>query len=298
MLFRGPVTSYRNFSRFLAANNLPGHLIYPKEVLPEIDLMICAVEKDFSNLEECISQATKHSANPISSVSIIVPAHQIDLCRSRISKFALSLEYGVEVIDEDSLISQKSRMRLKESLGSAYGWGLQQFLTVAFVIQSKSKGVLAVNADTLLLRSRTWLRSNGCQELLVSSEYHSPYYKVLNKIDKELSRVDFTFICHQMLFQPELLRIFLSKLGVTSIDDFVDITLSNADCSVRSPFCVEFEFYAQSMYRYKRSKIELVRFANVPYKFVNNKTGITEQLDKLEKQSKFNSVSQHSWLVN
>ena len=296
MLFRGPLISFRNFRRFVAANQLPGTLQYSDQNFPAIELMICAAKKDFFLLERCIFQAIRNSVNSISNVTIIVPASQIDLCWKNIPE--ISHKYGskVQVLNEDFFISEKSRDGLRNSLGEFYGWGLQQFLTVAFIIQSKSLGVLVVNADTLILQKRTWLGFHGVQELLVSSEYHKPYYSVLNKINPDLGFPKFTFICHQMLFQPDLLKQFLSRVNVSDIDEFIDLILSNADCTLRSPFCVEFEFYAQSLYFYKKEFVKLIRFANVPFQLSSDKIMIFSELNDLEEEQKYNSVSHHSWI--
>lgn len=298
MIIRGPVKSARNFLRFVAANKLPGSVSHSEGVLPEIELLVCVIEKDFNLLERCINQAIRHSANPVSSVNIIVPGAQVESCKIHISSILETLGSKIQVIDEDSLISQKGRARLRQSLGSSYGWGLQQFLTVAYVLRSKSKGVLAVNADTIILRRRCWLNINGVQELLVSSEYHPPYYQVLRKINSDLSKIKFTFICHQMLFQPQLLKNYLAVIGVDNIEDFLEITLSNSNCSVKSPFCIEFEFYGQSLYAYDRDKISLIRFANTTFRFGENEFNSISELKALECRLAYNSVSQHSWLEN
>ena len=298
MVIRGPIKSLREFLRFVAANKLPGSITRNGEFLPEIELMVCAVQKDFHLLERCIRQAIKHSANPIGSVNVIVPRGQVESCKTLISKFLDGRTTQVRVLNEESLISEHSRELLRQALGNSYGWGLQQFLTVAFVLASKSEGVLAVNADTIILRRRTWLNMSGRQEVLVSSEYHRPYYEVLKKINSDLSKIEYTFICHQMLFQPHLLKEYLSKIHASSVEQFIDITLSKSDCSVRSPFCIEFEFYAQSLYEYDRELMLLLRFGNITYKFDESNLSPIAELSDLERRAIYNSLSQHSWLDN
>lgn len=296
MIFRGLLESLRNFQRFIAANKLEHSNPIRLENLPDVELLVCAVEKDFHLLERCITQAIKHSANRISTVSIIVPSKQIDTCFQYLTKVSPSIRSIVQILDEELLISENGRHELKRSLGDSYGWGLQQFLTVAFVLQSHSAGVLAVNADTLILRKRHWLQADGFQEILVSSEYHRPYYSVLKKINPDLSRINYTFICHQMLFQPQLLKRFLEIIEIHNVEEFIDKTLAVADLSKRSPFCVEFEFYGQSMHKYCREKIALLRFGNIPYKFSEVEVESLKEIVVLERNSNYNSVSQHSWI--
>lgn len=296
MFLRGLFKPIKEFKRFVEANQLPEPGKKTDLDLPDIELMICATIKDFSNLNRCIYHAIKNSENPISQISIIVPHNDIAQCRLKIGDLSEILGIKIIVIDEDKMISSEKRNALEKALGKAYGWGLQQFLTVAFVLESSSRGVLAVNADTLILRKRTWIRSNNVQELLVSSEFHRPYYQVLYGLNADFKRIRFTFICHQMLFQPCLMKIFLAKIGVQSTEELIELTLQHADCSVRSPFCIEFEFYAQSLYLYKNELVQLIRFANIPFIFSSDEVEASSQLRELEELNAFNSVSQHSWM--
>jgi hypothetical protein len=259
-------------------------------------LLICSTAKDFWLLTDCLTHAIKSSVNPISKVSVIVPSRDVDACSSEIAKLIENIDIDFNIIDENSLIPDPARSVLIEKMGQSYGWALQQFLTVAFVCNSSSKGVLAVNSDTVILQPRLWLEKDGKQELLVSSEFHKPYYKVLEKLDPALSNIKFSLICHQMLFQPDFFRQILSELNVDSISQFIGLVLENADLAERSPFCVEFELYGQKFLRKHPTKVILNRFANISVKLDTDVHMRDNQIRDFIVSGEYNSISNHSWM--
>lgn len=295
ILFRG-VDFLSLFRIFVLANRFPNRVIRQRQDVPEIELLVCSTAKDLWLLTDCLTHAIKSSINPISKVSVIVPSRDVEACFTEIADLATNTDINFDVIDENSLIPDLARSELIQKMGQSYGWALQQFLTVAFVCNSSSKGVLAVNSDTVILQPRLWLEADGKQELLVSWEYHKPYYKVLKKLDSSLSNIEFSLICHQMLFQPNYFRRILSDLNVDSISQFIDLVLENTDLTQKSPFCVEFELYGQKILRKHPTKVILNRFANIS---VNLDTDVRirhHQIREFIVAGEYNSVSNHSWM--
>ena len=295
ILFRG-ADFFSFFRIFVLANRVPNRVIRQQEEVPEIELLVCSTAKDFWLLTDCLTYAIKSSVNPISRISVIVPSHDVDACSTEIAELITDTDIDFDVIDENSLIPDSARSVLIDKMGQSYGWALQQFLTVAFVCNSSSKGVLAVNSDTVILQPRLWLETDGKQELLVSWEFHKPYYKVLKKLDPTLSNIEFSLICHQMLFQPEIFRQILSELNVDSISQFIGLVLENADLTQKSPFCVEFELYGQKILRKHPSKVTLNRFANLSVKLDTDVRMRHNQIREFIVSGEYNSVSNHSWM--
>jgi hypothetical protein len=295
ILFRG-IEFISFFRRFVFANRVPNRIIHLRGDVPEIELLVCSTAKDFWLLADCITHAIKNSLNQICKVSVIVPPYDTDRCSAAMNELFRNTEIDWDVIDENSLIPDLARSILLDRMGESYGWALQQFLTVSFVCNSSSKGVLAVNSDTVILQPRLWLETDGRQELLVSSEFHKPYYKVLRELDQALSHVEFSLICHQMLFQPDLFRQILSDLNVNSISQFINLVLENADLAQKSPFCVEFELYGQEILRKHPAKVILNRFANIPVKLDPDLHVRHNQLRDFTVSGEYNSVSNHSWM--
>ena len=295
ILFRG-VNFISFFGRFVFANRVPNRVIRQREDVPEIELLVCSTSKDFWLLTDCITHAIKSSVNPISKVSVVVPSRDVEVCLAEMTRLIEEIDIDFSVIDENSLIPDTARNVLFQKMGRSYGWALQQFLTVAFVCNSYSKGVLAVNSDTIILQPRLWLEKDGKQELLVSSEFHKPYYEVLEKLDPTLSNIEFSLICHQMLFQPDFFRQIFSELNVDSISQFIGLVLENADLAQRSPFCVEFELYGQKILRKYPKKVILNRFANISVNLNTEAHIRNSQIRDFILSGEYNSVSNHSWM--
>jgi len=231
--------------------------------------------------------------NPILKISVVVPEGSETLCERHIS-FCKNQDL-VEIVSESLLIDAQSLNSLKSSFPEGHGWVLQQFLTIAFCSQSDLEGVLAINADTLLLRKQTWLNAKGEQLLMVSSEYHKPYYELLNRLNPHLTDHSQTFITHHMLFQPSLLNQYLDELGCHNASELLERTLELTDYSVVSPICMEFEFYAQHMMLLHPNRVQLRKFSNIG---VSPNTGMPPEavLEKYWSDARYNSISMHSWM--
>ena len=71
---------------------------------------------------------------------------------------------------------------LKLRFQSRYGWTLQQFLKISFVLESSLDAILIVDADTVLLEERSWISDSGRQILTPSDEFNISYYDFLSTI--------------------------------------------------------------------------------------------------------------------
>ena len=263
--------------------------------LPLIELAINAVRKDFEVLPFVISYAVRNSVNPIKSITIAVPENEVEECEIYLKK-RIS-EYRFSVISEDTFLSADFRAKLKSAMGWRYGWALQQFLTVERVLNSKSAGVLQVNADTLLLKPTIWLDQKGNQFLMESLEYHKNYYDLLEKIGLAFPKHFPTFITHHMLFQPGVFKLVLDKLQIRNVNELLDKVLEYSDLENISPFCVEFELYARGGLRFCPDKFEVIKFANASLDRSKCNSYNAEFDLLLENYSNnFNSVSLHSYL--
>ena len=288
-------TSYADLARFFKVNRLSSTTLSETLNLPPILLLIVAAKKDFQHLNTCITQAIKHSRNSISDVTLIVPNLEIEDCRAAIS--GLQLDSTICIIGEDDLIPDDLRLIMKKELKHKYGWALQQLLTLNFVLSSNSSGVLALNADTFILRDQVWLNNNGVQILFRSAEYHAPYYSILRKLFPLLGVNGFSHIAHQMLFQPKLLREVLNKHGFSSEFELMISVLSEFDSDEESPFCIEFEPYAQALVSEYPSRCEIRRFSNASFSEKNDQLGCNEILSIFDGKEVYNSISFHSWAI-
>lgn len=247
--------------KFVRANRLPidpfpGH----EESPPSVELLISVGPADIEMVHEVVVGAIRHSMNPITQVVLLV-----DDC---VDLAGLHVGLPVATHDKETLLSSKARASLRVSFGDRYGWVLQQFNKVAWAARSESKGVLVVDADTVLTMPRTFLDSLGRQLLLPTWEHHPPYYRVFDGLGGLMVGIDPTelsFISHHMMMQPTLVREMLKDFQVGSVDELVHraLELVDTDPGGQSPLCVDYELYGQWLSRSHPSRVRLGRWSNL-----------------------------------
>jgi hypothetical protein len=257
---------------------------------PTIEIIINSVKKDFPLLNYVIKYAVMNSLNKVAEVKVIVPPDQIDLCRT----FVMTNICKISIVSENEFLSKSIREKIYKNFPDRYGWVLQQFITLDFVLKSKVSGVLQVNSDTFLLRPTRWLDSNFKQILSCSPEYHKPYYLLLNKLNPLFKIKTDPHVTHHMLFQPKFLQKILVNCGINNLTQLLEFAIENCEKD-SSPMCVEYELYAHGMLTYFHSKIELLKFGNVSSNWSHKTTNLVFEKKINELSARYNSISFHSY---
>ena len=280
--------------RHVASRYEQNLLSEPSDSLPNIEVVINSTDKDFKHLFGVISFAKENSINPINKISVVVPEKSIFKCKQLLVNHPF--HKLITVISEDSVLSLEQRQMLKETFKEKYGWILQQFLTLSAVLESNSAGVLQVNSDTYILRPQCWVDERENQVLMVSSEYHKPYYQLLRRLNEKYPVRTQSHITHHMLFQPKILKSILDRCGVQDLTQLIKFVIENYDKNQTSFACIEFELYALGANIYFKNKMTYSKFANLP---VEAPAGYT--ISELQEYAKlfspyYNSISMHSYL--
>jgi hypothetical protein len=229
-----------NFVRFYGANILqPESEVAIDELYPPIELLFVTASKDFPTLRIAVSAAIDACIlHKTVEVSVVVPQQNLEECK-------VLLPQHVRVIPETVYLSEGEIDLLKKRFGKRYGWVLQQVVKVRHVVNSKSQGVLVVDSDTLLLKARFWFDESGKQLLAPTWEYHPEYYRFLSSHGIGTIKPQYTFVPHHMLMQPMILREALLKANWLSENYLLSALLNDSDKNDNSPFCIEYELYAQ-----------------------------------------------------
>jgi len=286
--------SVRSVYRVKRAVSLSESPDLPTATFPEIEILSVAAGKDIEILFYSMRSALLTSKNPIAQVTVICPSSDVEHCRTEISR--IQFQGKVQILDEDSVLNLDRRQQIRANYGNRYGWVLQQFLALEYIINSQFKGVLLLNSDTVILRRTHWLDDLGNQILMVSHEFHKPYYLLLNKVLGLPKNPKYTFITHHMLFQPlKLQAIFLNR-GIENTPHFQEVIIRNSDFKQQSPLCVEFEPYGQGMFEDYASYTHLRKFANKSV--VRTPENLAKIPDLMEDSAeiKYNSISLHDYL--
>jgi len=251
-----------------------------RKSVPSIEVLSVALRKDFGILPISLESIVKSSLNSIDQISVISPRNDISEFVTEDNGFDI---FGTEVkfIPEELVISENSRQRLQAIIGSRYGWVLQQLLTLKFCLDSNARGVLVVNADTVLLKELQWLDKFGNQVLMTSLEFHPPYHDFLYRAFGNSKNPKFTFITHHMLIQPDKLRTIFSKLKIGDIDELITLVEKHALLTEVSAVCLEFEIYVQHLLKFFPKNVKLVKFSNIR---LADRENLTSQIDMLREK--------------
>jgi hypothetical protein len=265
--------------------------------LPEIDLLILVHPKDTNMLEDVISSAIRNSRNSIKKITVVTPENGLKQISLKARQVGRLLKIGdISVLTDESLLGDELIATLLRDFPDRYGWIAQQLITVKVVLDSESAGVLQVDSDTVSLRPNSWLYEDGTQSLIVSTEFHLPYYVTIRRL-LGLSRIPLeSHIGHQMLFQPKLLSSSLKSLQINSVEElyfrFMDITTDFENQPSR--FCAKYELYAYLIGTRFPNLFHKVKFSNVA---IPRKKFLIEHQETLGYYAnKYSSISAHSYI--
>ena len=266
-----------------------------KKAQKRIELLFLATKKDFEVLSFSIQSASNvTSQNENVFISIVVPDSLEQECKEQL----IDLEEKIVVVPESLLITPDISSQISERFKERAGWVIQQLLKLQFVIRSHSDGVLVVDSDTILLEPRVWLDSGGQQILTPTWEHHLPYYVFLKSLGICELEPDFTFVSHHMLMQPKILNELFEYARWKNIEDLAKLICSLPNLGEQSPFSLDYELYAQYLYKFHPDKVLLGKWSNkavaLPSGKIDRKVKIEEEIEI--SRNKFASLSFHSYL--
>jgi hypothetical protein len=278
--------------RFENSSWIPHQKVKRANQNKSIELVVVSTSKDFDIIYHSVNYALQALGEYRSGgVRIVVPSRDVEECQNIFQ----SISDRVSVIDENSLVSREKLSLLTQTFGKRDTWVLQQLLKVQAVLISHCDAVLILDSDTLLLRKRNWFDVEGKQILMPTTEFNPPYYKFLSQLKICPVIPEYTFISHHMIMQPKILRGILEAAELAEIDNLINFCRINADLSVQSPICIEYELYAQSIFNTKSETYFISQWSNatIPKKYARvilNSPVLRYFLSKT-----FNSISFHSW---
>jgi uncharacterized protein Usg len=291
-LIRRGLPAFKAFVWFYRSSRVDGKLI-SGEANPSIDLIWIAERKDFETLTLSIKSAIRHTLNPVNSITVIVPETQITECREHINK--QDSKFEVKIISESEIIPLVMIDKIKSRFPEKFGWILQQFLKLESVQNSKSAGVLIVDADTILLEDRLWLDQDLNQILMTAPWQHKPYFSFLRKLGLITGKSRYSFVTHHMLMQPQVLQEAIHYSRFKNMRRFIEFLLEELNDSNITGFSIDYEFYGNYFYTKFPDKTRLVKFCNLSKKSDLNALSLVKLIEHLEDAGEYRSISLHSW---
>lgn len=216
---------------------------------PTIELVVVANEKDFDFLPLSIYAARQRVRNPIDRVRVIVPTADISAAKK--------LGLDAEVLAEENCLPELLLRAVDEHHPPGRrGWILQQVLGLWAILESPYAGVLLLDADTVLLRSRLFLTRGGVQLLSLSHEYEAAYERHATKQwGKRLRNHGLSYVTHHQMVQPDVLRQMFP--GAVALERWI----RSASIETRSPVS-EYHSYGRWLSDHYPERVRFGRWRN------------------------------------
>jgi len=155
------------------------------------------------------------------------------------------------------------------------GWYLQQLLKLyaGKIIPNILDKYLVIDSDTFFLKPTTFVENNKCL-YNYGTEYHEPYFHHMEKLDKDLTKIDKnkSGICHHMIFETKYIDELISKIEKNHNELFYNIFLKTVtDKPLNDAGASEYEIYFNYMLKYNPDKIQIRKLSWVnTYKLETN----------------------------
>jgi FkbM family methyltransferase len=218
--------------------------------LPGIDVIIPCHSKDVGTLGLVLAGVESSSRNPIEQVHLVAPSEIVPDLRASFPK--ANVESDEDVLGEQLLgLVEQSVPRDRR------GWTIQQLIKIAAATRSECEGSLILDADTVLLRERTWLAEGGMQLLSVSHEYHRPYLAQAERMwGSRAKPTGLSYVTHHQLMQKDILREMFGDLSV-GLARWLSLADYSGDAALSEYHC-----YGTWIIRNERSRVRLAQWGN------------------------------------
>lgn len=263
-------------------NNQFGNLIQNNG--RKLDILICATKKDLQVLDYCIKGLYDNLKHPIGKIFIITPSNlDLDLLKTRYpSVIHLNEDEILPItrVDIDYFVNGQDRS----------GWLFQQLLKLSADQISDSENVLLIDADTVLVSPQVY-EINDKNILLISDEFHKPYFDVYTKLTGELPTTLLSSVSHSLLINRKHLIELKKHIADLHLMEWWQAIIAKTDKFNSSGFS-EYELYGQwVLNKYPESYTREYFFnKSIKRKFKANQSQFIEYLGRIR------SVSLHSYL--
>lgn len=244
-----PKNSRTSFSRRVLDGAQPINPLRRKGIKPNIEVVVVAAEKDFDCLPLSIYSARQSVENPIDRVLVIVPSADLSAVKK--------LKLDAEIIAEEHWLPEKL-MRAVDAHHppGRRGWILQQVLGLWTILESPYAGVLILDADTVLLKPRTFLSEGGVQLLSFSHEYEITYEKHAERQwGTRRRKHGLSYVTHHQMVQPDILKKMFPTIA--ALEEWI----RSASLETRSPVS-EYHSYGRWLSDHFPQRVRFGRWRN------------------------------------
>ena len=217
-----------------------------------IDVFVPCGPRDERLLGFCIEGIVSSVSNPISRI-VVVSSDQIA------DRFQRA---DVAWIRDGEVLPQSVEAILSMVTEGRRSWIRQQLIKLRMATFSQAEATLVVDADTILLRKRSWY--DGERQILTPAhEFHAPYHELnAHLLGTQHVAMGVSFVAHHQLMQRQILAPFFGSTEASYVSAVKQIVTS-LDRSEDSSFS-DYELYADLLMGTYPDSAVLARWGNRP----------------------------------
>lgn len=237
-------------ARHVVASALPYDPLGAEGPLPAIEVVIPLHPKDMDTLDLVLEGIRVGIRNPIRAISLVSPGKNVRELRARYPE--------CETLHERDIIESELWDAVSDRVPAwRRGWVVQQVIKFRYSMLCNEMGCLVMDADTVLLKPRTWINSESRQLLCLADEYHLPYILHAQRVWTGLSEfIPFTYVTHHQLMQPTVVREMFDEVGG------LVHWLKMADWVDQAPLS-EYHSYGVWLASHRNDLVEFAQWSNV-----------------------------------
>lgn len=255
-----------------------------------VEILYVAKAEDIGLLSLSIMNSIKNTLNEVKRVTVIVP----DMDCERVKNNLNTDSHDINVIPESSIVDSDIVNLIEAKRPKRFGWILQQVLVAKYILETDSKNVLVVDADTIIVNPQVWVGDDGSQVLMPTYELHKPYYDFFQLKSSKYPSPQISFVSHHMLIQVEVFREVFEIWNGSVKKALID-ALTYADQDENSPFDLKYEIYAQYFFKNYYGLINFVKWSNLSLPVADSFLILSDENHLTRLQRHYNSVSFHHW---
>lgn len=195
---------------FIFMRRLLASLIVPSQSsvihVRNFEAIVPCSPKDNEIVGHCVAGILENAIG-CTSIRIVTPNSNLSFLQQKFSN-----ESRVQVLDESKVLPKQIFEYINTSVPKAIrGWSIQQSLKIHLAQNAASEAVLAVDADTILLKPRVFFYDEQSQLLVGTHEYHVPYREHIRLMWPQIQKLHaLSFVPHHQLMQK---RVVMEMYG-------------------------------------------------------------------------------------
>ncbi len=219
-----------------------------------LDVLMPVIRKDLDTLPLAVAGLRQHLRHPLGRIILVSPPDETirDFCR----------RHDCAWRDENSILPlRKSDLHYTVNGLNRAGWLFKQLLQLYADQISDAGHILLFDADTILLRPQKF-EVAGRSLMVISDEYHWPYYVIIQKLFGFLPPARFSLTSHHLCVSRPRLAELRGELERRHQRPWYQAIVDQLDPHEGSGFS-EYETYGQWLLQRHRDEVELEYWFNI-----------------------------------